>query len=168
MGSELSGPLDDQPAGHWPGRSDLARYKKKPSDFVVFTVNDEFWMLLYAYKGFDAIGTDKPRIFLSALRLLGLSVDDIAAWLSVSFANLSYLIPSSPGAIGPFELAVKSSLAGHGAAQSQAALFGLALHAWLLLSVTGAGGLIFLIHRARIHNHTPLLAEIDSLPEQMP
>jgi hypothetical protein len=33
---------------------------------------------------------------------------------------------------------------------------------------TGAGGLIFLIHRARIHNHTPLLKEIDSLPKEMP
>jgi uncharacterized protein (TIRG00374 family) len=107
-------------------------------------------------------------IYASALRMFGIATDRIGPWLAVSFANLSYLVPSSPGAIGPFELAVKSSLAGHGVAQSQAALFGLALHAWLLLSVTGAGGLIFLIHRARIHNHIPLLEEIESLPEEMP
>jgi uncharacterized membrane protein YbhN (UPF0104 family) len=107
-------------------------------------------------------------IYASALKLFGIPTDRIGPWLAVSFANLSYLVPSSPGAIGPFELAVKSSLVSHGAAQSQAALFGLALHAWLLISVTGAGGLIFLIHRARIHNHTPLLEEIETLPEEMP
>ena len=114
------------------------------------------------------IWTCEGMIFLSALRLLGLSVDDIAAWLSVSFANLSYLIPSSPGAIGPFELAVKTSLVNHGASISQAAVFGLAIHVWMLLAVTGAGGIIFLTHRIRIHNHKPLLEEIEDLPVEMP
>jgi glycosyltransferase 2 family protein len=107
-------------------------------------------------------------IFLSAIRLLGLPVDRIAAWLAVSFANLSYLIPSSPGAIGPFELAVKTSLVNHGASMSQAAVFGLAIHAWMLLSVTGAGGIIFLLHRIRIHNTKPLLTEIEQLPTELP
>jgi glycosyltransferase 2 family protein len=114
------------------------------------------------------VWTCEGMIFASALKLFGIPTDGIAPWLAVSFANLSYLVPSSPGAIGPFELAVKSSLVSHGAASSQAALFGLALHAWLLVSVTGAGGLIFLIHRARIHNHTPLFEEIETLPEEMP
>jgi glycosyltransferase 2 family protein len=114
------------------------------------------------------IWTCEGMIFLSAIRLLGLPVDGIAAWLSVSFANLSYLIPSSPGAIGPFELAVKTSLVNHGASMSQAAVFGLAIHAWMLITVTGAGGIIFLIHRFRIHNTKPLLEEIEELPVQMP
>jgi glycosyltransferase 2 family protein len=114
------------------------------------------------------VWTCEGLIYASALKLFGIPTDHIGPWLAVSFANLSYLVPSSPGAIGPFELAVKSSLVSHGAAQSQAALFGLALHAWLLLSITGAGGLIFLIHRARIHNHTPLLDEIETLPEELP
>jgi glycosyltransferase 2 family protein len=114
------------------------------------------------------IWTCEGMIFLSAIRLLGLSVDGIAAWLAVSFANLSYLIPSSPGAIGPFELAVKTSLVNHGASISQAAVFGLAIHAWMLISVTGAGGIIFLVHRLRIENHKPLLEEIEELPVQMP
>jgi uncharacterized membrane protein YbhN (UPF0104 family) len=107
-------------------------------------------------------------IFVAALKLLGVPTDRIGPWLAVSFANLSYLIPSSPGAIGPFELAVKTSLISHGAPDSQAALFGLVLHAWLLLSVTGAGGTIFLIHRFKIHNHRPLLAEIETLPVELP
>ncbi|WP_263365894.1 lysylphosphatidylglycerol synthase transmembrane domain-containing protein [Edaphobacter bradus] len=107
-------------------------------------------------------------IFVSSARLIGLAVDRIGPWQGVSVANLSYLIPSSPGAIGTFEWAVKTSLVSHGALKPQSALFSLALHAWLLISVTGAGGLIFLIHRIRIHNHTPLLEEIETLPTELP
>src|SRR5580698_5500138 len=107
-------------------------------------------------------------IFVSAIFPLGIPTDRIGPWLAVSFANLSYLIPSSPGAIGPFELAVKTSLASHGVSQSQAAVFGLAIHAWMLISVTGAGGIIFLVHRFRIQNHKPLLEEIEELPVQLP
>jgi uncharacterized membrane protein YbhN (UPF0104 family) len=107
-------------------------------------------------------------IYVSAARLIGLAVDRIGPWQAVSFANLSYLIPSSPGAIGTFEWAVKTSLVSHGAPDAQSALFGLALHVWLLISVTGAGGLIFLIHRIRLHDRTPLLKEIETLPSEMP
>jgi uncharacterized membrane protein YbhN (UPF0104 family) len=114
------------------------------------------------------IWTCEGMIFASAIFLLGIPTDRIGPWLAVSFANLSYLIPSSPGAIGPFELAVKTSLVNHGASMSQAAVFGLAIHAWMLISVTGAGGIIFLAHRIRIHNRTPLLAEIEQLPTQLP
>jgi len=107
-------------------------------------------------------------IFVSAAHLIGLVSNPIGPWQAVSVANLSYLIPSSPGAIGTFEWAVKTSLVSHGAAEPQSALFGLALHAWLLLSVTGAGGLIFLLHRIRMHNHKPLLEEIETLPAELP
>ena len=107
-------------------------------------------------------------IFFSALKLFGVATDAVGPWLAVSFANLSYLIPSSPGAIGPFELAVKTSLVSHGAAESLAAIFALGLHTWLLVSVTGAGGLIFLLHRFRTQPHKPLLEEVVTLPEQMP
>jgi hypothetical protein len=114
------------------------------------------------------IWTCEGMIFASAIFLLGLPVDRIAPWLAVSFANLSYLIPSSPGAIGPFELAVKTALVNHGASMSQAAVFGLAIHAWMLVSVTGAGGIVFLTHRIRIHNHRPLFVEIEELPTELP
>jgi len=114
------------------------------------------------------IWTCEGMIFASAIFLLGLPVDRIGPWLAVSFANLSYLIPSSPGAIGPFELAVKTSLVNHGASITQAAVFGLAIHAWMLISVTGAGGIIFLTHRIRIHNHKPLFVEIEELPTELP
>jgi glycosyltransferase 2 family protein len=114
------------------------------------------------------IWTCEGMIFASAIFLLGLPVDRIGPWLAVSFANLSYLIPSSPGAIGPFELAVKTSLVSHGVAHSQAAVFGLAIHAWMLVSITGAGSIIFLVHRIRIHNTKPLFVEIEQLPTELP
>ena len=114
------------------------------------------------------IWTCEGMIFASAIFLLGMPIDRIGPWLAVSFANLSYLIPSSPGAIGPFELAVKTALVNHGATVSQAAVFGLAIHAWMLISVTGAGGIVFLVHRLRIHNHKPLFVEIEQLPTELP
>lgn len=107
-------------------------------------------------------------IFVSGARLIDLAVDHIGPWQAVSVANLSYLIPSSPGAIGTFEWAVKTSLVSHGANEPHAALYGLALHAWLLISITGAGGIIFLLHRVRIHNRMPLLQEIETLPRELP
>jgi glycosyltransferase 2 family protein len=110
----------------------------------------------------------EAMIYVSAVRLVGISVDLLGPWEAVSFGNLSYMLPSSPGAIGTFEWAVKTSLVSHGAQDSQAALFALALHAWLLISVTGVGGIVFLIHRAKIHNHTPLLEEIETLPAKLP
>jgi uncharacterized membrane protein YbhN (UPF0104 family) len=107
-------------------------------------------------------------IYVAGINLVGVQADRTSPWLAVSFANLSYLIPSSPGAIGAFELAVKTSLVSHGASASQSAIFGLALHVWLLVSITGAGGLIFLIHRIKTHNHKPLLEEIETLPAELP
>ena len=107
-------------------------------------------------------------IFVSGMRLVGLAADQIAPWQAVSVANLSYLIPSSPGAIGTFEWAVKTFLVSHGAAGPLSAVFALALHAWLLISVTGAGGLIFLNHRLRTPPHKPLLEDIETLPAGMP
>ena len=114
------------------------------------------------------IWTCEGVIFVSALFLLGMPVDRVGPWLAVSFANLSYLVPSSPGAIGPFELAVKTALVSHGVPQAQSAVFGLAIHAWMLISVTGAGGIIFLAHRIGIHKHKPLYVEIEQLPTELP
>ena len=113
-------------------------------------------------------------IFVSAAHLVGLTgprgsgLDSIGPWQAVSVANLSYLIPSSPGAIGTFEWAVKTSLSNHGAPVGQAAIFGLALHAWLLVSVTGVGGALFLSHRFHTLPHKPLLEDIHELPTRLP
>lgn len=107
-------------------------------------------------------------IYLASINVFGIHMDRVTPWLAVSFANLSYLIPSSPGAIGPFELAVKTALVSHGAPGSQSAIFALALHFWLLVSITGAGGIIFLVHRVKLHNRKPLMKEIETLPTELP
>jgi len=111
------------------------------------------------------IWTCEGSIFVSAVHLIDLPSDRIGPWLAMSFANLSYLIPSSPGAIGPFELAVKTSLVSHGVTADQAALFGLAIHVWMLVAITGAGGLLFLLHRFRTPPHKPLLEDLHNLPD---
>ena len=107
-------------------------------------------------------------IFYSAAQLIGLVTDKTGPWAAVAVANLSYLIPSSPGAIGTLDLAVTADLAMHGTAAAQAAPFALLVHAWLLIAVTGAGGLLFLIHRAARPEHKPLLEEIETLPAELP
>ena len=107
-------------------------------------------------------------IFVSAAYLIGLVNGSVGCWQAVSVGNLSYLIPSSPGGIGTFEWAVKTSLVSHGAPEPQAALFSLAIHAWLLIAITGVGGALFFLHRVKTHNHKPLLEEIETLPVEMP
>ncbi|HZY61366.1 MAG TPA: lysylphosphatidylglycerol synthase transmembrane domain-containing protein [Edaphobacter sp.] len=107
-------------------------------------------------------------IFVSAAYLVGLTSGAAGCWQAVSVGNLSYLIPSSPGGIGTFEWAVKTSLVSHGASEPQAALFSLAVHIWLLVSITAAGGTLFFVHRFRTHDHKPLLEEIETLPVEMP
>jgi uncharacterized membrane protein YbhN (UPF0104 family) len=114
------------------------------------------------------IWTCEGMIFVSAAYLIGLVNGSVGCWQAVSVGNLSYLIPSSPGGIGTFEWAVKTSLVSHGAPEPQAALFSLAIHAWLLISITAVGGALFFIHRFKTHNHKPLLEEIETLPVEMP
>ena len=62
-------------------------------------------------------------IFFSSAELIGLVTDKTGPWAAVAVANLSYLIPSSPGAIGTLDLAVTADLAMHGAAAAKAAPF---------------------------------------------
>jgi uncharacterized protein (TIRG00374 family) len=123
-------------------------------------------LLLLAYS--IVIWMCEGMIFFSVAQLIGLITDKTGPWAAVSVANLSYLIPSSPGAIGTLDLAVTADLAMHGAAAAQAAPFALLVHAWLLISVTGAGGLVFLIHRAKRTEHKPLIEEIETLPAELP
>jgi uncharacterized membrane protein YbhN (UPF0104 family) len=99
------------------------------------------------------IWTCEGMIFVSGAQMFGLATDWIGPWQAVSVANLSYLIPSSPGAIGTFEFAVKTGLVTHGASEAQAVLY---------------AGVIFLIHRAKRPEHKPLLEEIETLPTELP
>jgi hypothetical protein len=42
--------------------------------------------------------------------------------------------------------------------------FGLILHVWLLVSLTGVGGAMFMVHRARKAMRKPLIEEVEALP----
>lgn len=107
-------------------------------------------------------------MYVCAAKLVSLPTDWVGPWQAVAEANLSFLIPSSPGGIGPFELACKDALVRHGAPTSEAALFGLLMHAWLFIAITGVGGTLFFVHRARMAFHKPLLEEIETLPAELP
>ena len=115
-----------------------------------------------------AIWTVEAFTYLSFARLLGLASDALGPWNCVAFVNLSFLIPSSPGGIGPFEAAAQKSLSTHGANPGDAALFGLVLHLWMLITITGFGGAWFLYHRYHLSQRKPLLTEIETLPDNLP
>lgn len=110
-------------------------------------------------------------LYISAANLVGLKTDWAGPWAAVSQANLSFLIPSSPGGIGPFEWACKEALLKHmpaGANAALAGIFGLLIHAWLLVSITAVGGGMFLVHRLHMARRKPLLEEIGTLPVELP
>ena len=107
-------------------------------------------------------------LYVSAARLLGMATDWGGPWQAVSQANLSFLIPSSPGGIGPFEWACKDALLRHGVSVGAATIFGLLIHAWLLVVLTGVGGLWFLAHRLHRARRKPLAEELETLPAELP
>ena len=106
--------------------------------------------------------------FVSFARILGLHSGRGGPWQAVAYANLSFLIPSSPGGIGPFELATKTALVRHGADPAQATIYALGLHMWMLVVITGVGGAMFLAHRIRRAARQSLLKEIETLPVRLP
>ncbi len=107
-------------------------------------------------------------LYVSAVRLVGLQTDWAGPWQAVSQANLSFLIPSSPGGIGPFEFACKDALMRHGVTDIAATIFGLLIHGWLLVVLTGVGGVWFLAHRLHRSRRKPLAEELGTLPAQLP
>ena len=107
-------------------------------------------------------------LYISAARLVGLVTDWGGPWQAVSQANLSFLIPSSPGGIGPFEWACKDALLRHGITDAAAAIFGLLIHGWLLVSITAVGGIWFMAHRFERTRRKPLSEELEILPAHLP
>ena len=106
--------------------------------------------------------------FYSVARILAVDSSPIGPWQAVATANFAFLIPSAPGGIGPFEWATQSAMISHGAEPSKALGYALALHAWMLVTITGVGGAMFLAHRIRNSVRKPLLQEIETLPSHLP
>ncbi len=107
-------------------------------------------------------------IFVAVARALGIVSDWIGPWGALAFSNLSYLIPSSPGAVGTFEFTAKLAMVSHGAAETPAVVFALVVHVFILFTVTAAGGVMFVSHRARRGPHPSLSQEVQELPVEFP
>ena len=107
-------------------------------------------------------------MYVSIAKAIGLRNDAVGPWQAAAEANLSFLIPSSPGGIGPFELACKDAMMRHGAGAAESAIYGLLVHLWLLVVITAVGGTMFLAHRLKRTGREPLLEEINELPAQLP
>ncbi len=120
------------------------------------------------------IWLSESLLYFSAMQMIGLRtvlgarLDWGAPLQAVSLANFAFLVPSAPGGIGPFEWACQNALKLHDVASSSAGLFGLLLHLWLLVTITGVGGAMFFVHRLHRAWRKPLLEEIETLPAQMP
>ena len=128
------------------------------------------WLLVLSL----VVWSCESLLYLSAMRMIGLQtatgslLDWGAPMQTVALANFAFLVPSAPGGIGPFEWACQNALRLHGVSSSSAGLFGLLIHVWLLVTITGVGGLMFLVHRLHRARRKPLFEEIDTLPVQLP
>lgn len=83
-------------------------------------------------------------IFWCVAVALGISAPPVAAWLSMTLATLSTLIPSTPGYIGPYHYFATQGMTGYGVPVSQAAAFAFLSHAVVFGSTTLWGGYLLL------------------------
>lgn len=108
-------------------------------------------------------------IFVSAARLLAVSSGHRGPWLALALSNLSFLLPSSPGAIGTYEFASQFAMVSQGAQPTISALYGLLVHMIVFFSVTAAGGIAFVAHRIqRGPASKPLAEDLAALPSKFP
>ncbi len=121
-------------------------------------------LILYSFAAWACEG----MLYVSFSKAIGLVSDRVGPWQAAAEANLSFLIPSSPGGIGPFELACKDALVRHGASPAASGLFGLLVHLYLILAITGVGGGWFLAHRLHRVPREPLGQELETLPARLP
>ena len=121
-------------------------------------------LILYSFGAWACEG----MLYVSFAKTLGLVSDRVGPWQAAAEANLSFLIPSSPGGIGPFELACKDALVRHGASPAASGLFGLVVHLYLILAITGVGGGWFLAHRLGRARRESLTLELETLPSTLP
>lgn len=127
-------------------------------------VTGTLMLILYSFAAWACEG----MLYVSLARGIGLTTDRVGPWQAAAEANLSFLIPSSPGGIGPFELACKDALMRHGASPAASGLFGLVMHLYLIVAITGVGGGWFLAHRLHRARRLPLTEELETLPARLP
>jgi uncharacterized protein (TIRG00374 family) len=107
-------------------------------------------------------------VFLSAAKMVGILSGPRGPWLAASLSNLSFMLPSAPGGIGPFEGSAKLSMQSQGATADDAALFALLVHVLIWFAITAVGGIGFLVHRAaRGAMSKPLAQELAAVPVEL-
>ena len=119
------------------------------------------WLLVLT----GVIWACESMVFVSCARMIGLVSGPRGPWLAAALSNLSFLLPSAPGGIGPFEASAKLAMRTQGVADGEAGLYALLVHVIILFAVTAVGGVGFLVHRAhRGSLRKPLSQDLASLP----
>ncbi|HEY9138431.1 MAG TPA: lysylphosphatidylglycerol synthase domain-containing protein, partial [Terriglobus sp.] len=85
--------------------------------------------------------------------------------LASILSNLSFLLPSAPGGIGPFEASAKLAMESQGVATSVAILYALFVHSVVFMIVNVVGGIGFLLNRKE-HGGKSLSEELETLPPE--
>lgn len=103
-------------------------------------------------------------MFYSLAQLLGLETFH-GSMLASILSNLSFLLPSAPGGIGPFEASAKLAMESYGVATSLAIVYALFVHFVIFMIINIVGGIGFLINRKE-HGGKSLTQELETLPPE--
>ncbi|SEC51267.1 lysylphosphatidylglycerol synthase transmembrane domain-containing protein [Terriglobus roseus] len=107
-------------------------------------------------------------VFVSAAKMVGIASGVRGPWLAASLSNLSFMLPSAPGGIGPFEGSAKLAMQSQGAMADDAALYAVLVHVLIWFAITAVGGIGFLVHRAsRGAMSKPLAQELAAVPVEL-
>ena len=109
----------------------------------------------------------ESMVFLSCARIIGLT-SGRGAFLAASLSNLSFLLPSAPGGIGPFDASAKLAMHSQGVPDADAGIYALLVHVIILFAITSVGGISFLVHRAQRGSMSkPLVEDLAALPTEL-
>jgi uncharacterized membrane protein YbhN (UPF0104 family) len=93
----------------------------------------------------NGIWAGEAVLYLLVARALGMDASLVTILAAVAASNLATSIPSSSGAIGPFELLAKETVILSGVTASLATAYAILVHATLLIPVTVVGGVFLLM-----------------------
>ncbi len=111
------------------------------------------------------VWTSESMVFVAFAKMIGIASQPRGPWIAAALSNLSFLLPSAPGGIGPFEASGKVAMQSQGAHPADAALYALLVHVVTFFAITAIGGIAFLVHRASRKGATkPLAEDLAGLP----
>ncbi|AFL87745.1 putative integral membrane protein [Terriglobus roseus DSM 18391] len=148
--------------GQHPRTKKLGEWASLLFDAVLhLTFVDRIWLVLIT----SAVWFCESVLFISAAKMVGIESGVRGPWLAASLSNLSFMLPSAPGGIGPFEGSAKLAMQSQGAMADDAALFAVLVHVLIWFAITAVGGIGFLVHRAaRGAMSKPLTEELAAVP----